>query len=137
MTPEIDRAESNNPPRLAWRMPANWWTHKRSYRLFMLREISSVFLAIFLLGYVGRLQALAEGEAAYYNYMEDVGGFFGVVWNILALITVAYHAWTWFHASGVIAQVRLGGKLVPATTIVNTNLALWGAASVILFFILT
>jgi len=137
MTPEIQGADTTTPPRLAWRMPSNWWTTKRSYRLFMVREVSAVFLAIFLLGYLGRLAALADGEAAYYNYLQGVGGFFGILWNCLALAIICYHAWTWFETAGIVAQVRLGGKLIPGATIVRANQIAFVVISVALFFILT
>ena len=66
ITAEIDGVTHVEPQCLAWHMPSNWWTKKRNYRLFMVREVSAVFLAIFLLGYLGRLAALADGEAAYF-----------------------------------------------------------------------
>lgn len=137
MTPEIDGAPHAEPPRLAWHMPSNWWTRKRSYRLFMVREVSAVFVAVFVLGYIGRLAALADGEAAYYNYMQGVGGFFGILWNCLALALVCYHAWSWFETSGIVAQVRLGGKLLPGSVIVRANQGAFLVISVVLFFILT
>ncbi|HEX9594393.1 MAG TPA: hypothetical protein VGB12_13780 [bacterium] len=137
MTPEIEGADTTRAPRLAWQMPSNWWTKKHNYRLFMLREISAVFVAIFLLGYLGRLAALAHGEAAYYNYVEGVGGFFGILWNCLALAIVCYHAWTWFQTAGIVAQVRVGGKLLAPDVIVKANLAAWAVISLVLFFILT
>ncbi|RMF77385.1 MAG: fumarate reductase subunit C [Nitrospirae bacterium] len=137
MTPEIDTPRPAEPPKLAWRMPSNWWTRKRSYRLFMVRELSAVFVAVFLLGYVGRLAALARGEAAYYNYMAHVGGFFGVLWNLVALACVCYHAWTWFHLSGVVAPPRLFGRKVEPALVVRANLALWAVVSLVLFLILT
>jgi fumarate reductase subunit C len=137
MHPEIEGDPMGNVPRLAWHMPSNWWTRKRSYRLFMVREVSAVFLAIFLLGYLGRLAALADGEATYYNYLQGTGGFFGILWNCLALAIVCYHAWTWFETSGIVAQVRFGGKLVPGALIVRANQIAFVAISVVLFFILT
>jgi len=137
LNPEIEGADAARAPRLAWQMPSNWWTTKRNYRLFMVREVSAVFLAIFLLGYLGRIAALADGEAAYYNYMQSVGGFFGIVWNCLALAIVCYHAWTWFETAGIVAQVRVGGKLIPGAMIVRANQIAFVVISLVLFFILT
>jgi fumarate reductase subunit C len=137
MEPQVEGARREQPPRLAWEMPANWWTTKRNYRLFMLREISALFLAVFLLGYVFRLAALVDGEAAYYNYMEGVGGFWGILWNLAGLATLCYHAWSWFETAGIVAQVRIGGKPVAGDLIVKANLAAWAVISLILFFILT
>jgi len=137
MTPEIDTPQPVEPPKLGWQMPSNWWTRKRNYRLFMVREASAVFIAVYLLGYVGRLAALAKGEAAYYTYMHHVGGFFGVLWNLAAVAAVSYHAWTWFHLSGVVAPPRIGGRKVDPGFVVRANLALWAVVSVVLFLILT
>jgi len=137
MTPEIDTQAPNTPPKLAWQMPSNWWTRKRSYRLFMVRELSAVFIAVYLLGYIGRLAAVVRGEAAYYTYMEHVGGFFGVIWNLLAVAAVSYHAWTWFQTSAMVAPPRIAGRKVDPGFVVRANLALWAGVSLVLLLLLT
>ena len=46
-------------------MPATWWLTKQSYFLFMLRELSSVFVALFLVVYLCQLYQLSQGPDAY------------------------------------------------------------------------
>jgi fumarate reductase subunit C len=46
------------------KMPATWWLTKWSYFLFMLRELSSVFIAVFLVVYLCQIYQLSQGPEA-------------------------------------------------------------------------
>ena len=47
-----------------------WWLSKRNYVLFMLRELTSVLIAAFLVVYLMQLAALAQGAEAYVAAVE-------------------------------------------------------------------
>ena len=47
-----------------------WWTRKRSYTVFVLRELSSVFIAWFVVFLVLLVYAIGQSEAAYRNILE-------------------------------------------------------------------
>ena len=47
------------------KMPAMWWLGKRNYFIFMMRELSSVFVALFLVIFLVQLYQLGEGRESY------------------------------------------------------------------------
>ena len=42
-----------------------WWLQNRAYARFVLRELTSVFVAFFAVVYLWQLRALAQGPEAY------------------------------------------------------------------------
>ena len=51
-------------------MPATWWLTKQSYFLFMLRELSSVFIAVFLVVYLCQIYQVSKGPDAYMAFTQ-------------------------------------------------------------------
>ena len=45
------------------RMPLLWWTRRRTYLKFMLRELSSAFVALFVVELLLLVRAVANGPA--------------------------------------------------------------------------
>src|SRR5260370_1885949 len=46
-----------------------WWLQNRSYTAFVLRELTSVFVAFFALVYLWQLRALVHGPEAYAQFL--------------------------------------------------------------------
>ena len=47
-----------------------WWTRKRSYFMFVMRELSSIFIAWFVLYLLLFVRAVGRGEAAYDDFLD-------------------------------------------------------------------
>ncbi len=118
-------------------MPTNWWMRNRKYFLFMMRELSGLFIALFVLVYLYSLSLLSKGQAAYGAFQESLrsGGF--TLFFLVALVFAIYHSYTWFSILGKVQVVRVGGKKVPEKTIAAAAIAGWIAASVVVFFFFT
>ena len=52
------------------RLPLTWWTRRRSYMFFILRELSSVFVVVFVVELLFLVRAVAHGPAAYQGYLD-------------------------------------------------------------------
>src|SRR5260221_3131461 len=52
-----------------------WWTKKTSYTLFVLRELTSVFIWVFLLTYLVQLSHLARGTDDYLAFRDHRASF--------------------------------------------------------------
>jgi succinate dehydrogenase subunit C len=111
------------------RVSTYWWLGRRSYVAFILREVSSVFVAwsvVFLLLLVG---AVSGGEGSYRQFLNWAGRPWVVVLNLVALGFVAFHAVTWFNLAPQAVLVRLRGKRVPGVWIAAANYAAWAVVS--------
>jgi len=92
---------------------------KRTYFIFFLRELSSIFVgwsAVFLMI---MLYAVGRGEAAYQNFLNWAASPVVVVVNVVALAFLVLHTVTWFALTPQAMEVRLGGRQVSRVKMVN------------------
>jgi fumarate reductase subunit C len=90
-----------------------WWTRKRTYLVFVLRELSSVFIAWFVVYLLLLVHAVGQGEAAYRRFLDWAAAPWVIALNVLALAFVLLHAVTWFALTPQAMEVRLDGRKVP------------------------
>ena len=113
-----------------------WWLSRWPYLKFILREISSVFVAWFVVVLLLQIRALSRGPQAYAAFEHWLQNPVIVLLNLTAMFFVTFHAVTWFNLTPRAMVVRFGGKRVPDGLIVGTNYAAWAAVSVVLAWFL-
>jgi fumarate reductase subunit C len=91
-----------------------WWTRKRSYTVFVLRELSSVFIAWFVVFLILLVRAVGQSETAYRNFLDWAASPWVVALNVLALLFVLLHTVTWFALTPQAMEVRIDDWKVPA-----------------------
>ena len=80
-----------------------WWTRKRTYFIFAMRELSSIFIAWFVV---------------YQRFLDWAASPWVTVLNVVALAFVLLHAVTWFSLTPQAMAVRVMGRRVPAFHII-------------------
>ncbi len=119
------------------RMSTYWWLWRWQYLRFVLRELSSVFVAWFVVLTLLQVRALLSGPAGYREFQEWLRSPFLVLLNAVSFFFVVYHAITWFNLAPTAMVLRFGGKRVPGFLIAGANYAAWIVASaVVAWFIL-
>lgn len=118
-----------HPRWLRPRMSTYWWLGRRSYLAFIARELSSVFVAWFVLYLLLLIRAVADGEPAYLAFLAWSGGPLVVLLNLVSFLFVVFHAITWFNLAPKAMVVHAGSRPVPASLIAASNYAAWIAAS--------
>ena len=119
------------------RMPLLWWLTDRDYVKFVLRELTSVFVAFFALLYLWQLRALAQGPDAYARFVARLQSPLFLTIDIVALVFVLFHTITWFNAAPAAVVARVGGKRVPAEIIIASQYVAWVLVSAVVAWILT
>ena len=113
-----------------------WWLQKGSYTGFVLREITSVFVAFFAVLMLWQVRSLARGPEAYAHFLARLGRPGVLALNAVALVFVLFHTITWFNLAPKAMVVRLGGRRVPDAIIAGANYAAWLLLSGVVAFIL-
>jgi len=116
--------------------PNTWWLMQRSYFFFMVREVTSVFVAgycIFLLIFVYKL---SQGPEAYEKMIKLLESPVSITLHVVAFIFVIYHSVTWFNLTPKIFVLRIGEKQVPPYLISGANFAGWLIISAILAWVI-
>ncbi len=120
------------PPVSTW-----WWTRKRSYFVFVLRELSSLFVAWFVAYLVLLVHAVGRGETAYLRFLDWASSPWVTALNVVALAFVLLHTVTWFNLTPQAMAVRMGGRRVPAWQIVAGQYAGLAVVSGFVFWLVT
>jgi fumarate reductase subunit C len=121
------------------KMPATWWLTNQSYFLFMLRELSSVFIALFLVVYLCQIYQLSQGPDAYSAFTQKLSSPGWIFFHFVALLFALYHSITWFQSSAVVLPLRIGERTVSRPIVLALHVAAWLVVSLIvlvLFFTL-
>lgn len=117
-------------------LPLLWWLRTPAYVRFVVRELTSVFIAVYLILLLVLVQRIAAGPAAYEAYLRWLGSPALLGFHLLALAAAVYHTVTWLNLAPLAVVVRVGGRRVPAAAIVAVNLAAWLVISIIVGWLL-
>lgn len=110
-------------------MAPTWWLSNRAYFLFMLRELTSVFIAAYLMLFLLMLQKLVVGREAYDAYLRFLATPGMLAFHALALAAALFHSITWFNLAPMAMRLQVGEKQVSPTVVVGVNYVAWFALS--------
>jgi len=113
-----------------------WWRRNPFFVRYMIREGSCVFLATYALILLVGLLRLTQGEEAYNGWREALTHPASIVLHWLALLTVGYHAYTWWKVAPKTApDIFIGGRRLPEMPIIAGGWLATIGASVVVYAI--
>jgi fumarate reductase subunit C len=115
----------NHPRWYRARVSTYWWLKQWVYLKFVLRELTSVFVAFFVVTTLMQLRAFSRGPQAYENFQKWLQNPFVIALNVVSFLFVLYHSVTWLSLAPRAMAVRIRGKRVPDLLITGTNYAAW------------
>jgi fumarate reductase subunit C len=107
------------------RVSTYWWLWKWRYLKFVLRELSSIFVAYFVLITLLQIHSLSRGPEAYARFEERMRNPLMITLNAISFLFVLFHTITWFNLAPRAMVVRLGAKRVPEILIAGSNYVAW------------
>jgi fumarate reductase subunit C len=113
-----------------------WWLGRPSYAAFILREVSSVFVAWSVVFLLLLVRAVGKGSNSYAHFLDWADTPWVVVLNAVTLAFVVYHALTWFQLTPAAMVVRLRGRRLPDAAIAASAYAGWVAVSAFVAWLL-
>jgi len=114
-----------------------WWVGKRTYFVFVMRELSSIFIAWFVVFLLLLVAAVGRGGAAYAGFLDFAANPFVVGLNVVTFLFVVLHTVTWFSLTPTAMDVRSGGRPVPAWAVIASQYAGLAVVSVIVVWVVT
>lgn len=115
--------------RRAWQT-ATWWLERPTWVLFMLRELTAVFVggyALLLLVIISKANDASALEAC----VESLKSPLWVVLHLVTLAMVVYHTVTWFQLTPQAMPVWRGEEKVSPALIIASNYVAWLVISVL------
>jgi len=122
---------------LTYRRPIStwWWLRKRSYFLFVMRELSSLFVAWLVLFLLLFVEAVFEGEDAYRAFLERASSGPLLVLNVIAFAFLILHTVTWFGVTPQAMDLRLRGRKVPTVAVLGAQYVALAVVSAFVFWL--
>ena len=117
------------------RMSVFWWVHKRSYFLFVMRELSSLFVAWFVIYLLMFIAAVGGGAEKYDAFLDRASSPLFLVVNAVALAFLVLHTITWFALTPQAMVLNLGGRRVPGGLIVAAQYVGLAAVSAFIYWL--
>jgi fumarate reductase subunit C len=108
-----------------------WWLERRSYLLFVLRELSSVFVAWFVVYLLLLVNAVSDGAASYQSFLDWSGRWWVVAINVIAMLFILLHVITWFALAPRAMVITVRGRHLPPAQVVAAHYVAWLVLSAI------
>ena len=90
-----------------------WWLQSHSYTGFVLRELTSVSVALFALVTLWQVRAMRRGPEAYDGFRGLARQPLFLVGHVVALLFVLFHSVTWFNLAPKAMVMGFGGRRCP------------------------
>ena len=118
------------------RVPIFWWLHKRSYAVFIARELTSVFVVYAAAVVVALVLTLNKGEPAWEAAMSRLSHPLVIAAHVLVLFVILFHTITWLNLAPMAIVVKLGDRKVPPTAVLIGHYGAWFTCSVVVAWLL-
>jgi len=110
-----------------------WWLGRWSYFLFILRELSSLPVAWFVVYLLALVSAVSRSQGAYQNFLAWSQQPLVLLVNIVSFLFLVLHAITWFNLAPQAMVVHVGRKRLPGFLIAASNYVALVVVSAIVF----
>ncbi len=110
-----------------------WWLKRQPYVLFIVRELTSLFVGFYCLLLLVTLYMLGQGEKTYEGMLTFLRSGPIIALHIIALIFTVYHSVTWFNLTPKAIVITIGEKRLPDVFIAGSNYVAWVVFSGILY----
>jgi fumarate reductase subunit C len=117
------------------RVPLLWWLQRRSYLVFVVRELTSVFVAWSVAFTLIAVHAILQGPDEYRRFLDWSAAPWLVVLNAIALVFVVFHTVTWFNLTPQAVVLRVRGRRVPDAGIAAPLYLAWLVLSALVVWI--
>lgn len=120
----------------AWRMPADWWLRNSRYFRYMVRELTAVFAALWVVTLLLQIPQMAGAPEGHSLWLATIRSPGWIAFSFTSFAFLLYHTATWFMSMGTVIYLRPGKTAIPASSIVAAMVVLWVVVSLVVAFIL-
>lgn len=118
------------------RVSTYWWLARWVYVKFIVRELSSLGVAWFVIVTLLEIAAIRRGPQAYDHMQRWLQHPVVIAVDVIAFLLVLYHTITWFNLAPRAMAVRVRGKRVPEALVAAPNYVAWIAVTAFVAWIL-
>ena len=114
---------------------SNWFMAKPFYQRYMLREVTCIPMALYVLNLMSGVAALATSQLKWLSWIEMQKSPLMILFTVLTLVAALFNTYTWFETTPKVMKVQQGDKFVPEKTILGAHWAVFAVLALILLII--
>lgn len=107
-----------------------WFLKRKPYLLFIIRELTSIFVAAYAVILLFQLNALRQGAEAWEALIAANSTSFSIVLHLIIFGFVLFHTITWIKLAPSAMVVKIGKKKIPGSAIIAGNFLMWIVLSI-------
>jgi fumarate reductase subunit C len=108
-----------------------WWLGQPRYVVYMIRELTSLFIGLYSAWLVIGLVRLAQGRGAWESFLAATSSPPAVLLQLVCLGFATYHSITWFAVTPKAMPLTLKGEPVSDKIIVGVHYVAWAVVSAV------
>ena len=112
-----------------------WWIKRKPYILFMIREITSIFVAGYCIFLLILIFKLGQGPSVYGNFIANLQSPLSIGLHLISLSFVLYHTITWFNLTPKILVLYRGEDRVSQSLVAGVFYTGWVMVSIIIIWL--
>lgn len=112
-----------------------WFLARWPYRIFMLRELSVVFMATYMVLLLVLVQRVHDGPTEFEDYLDVLQSPVLIVFHAIAIAFAVLHSVTWFQAVPQAIRLFRGEERVPPQLLIAGAVAGWIGVSIVVAII--
>ena len=113
-----------------------WWLEKKQYFLFVIRELTSIFVAGYCLFLLFFILKIGDENESYNLLIIFLKSPLILVLHLISFPFILYHTITWFNLTPKIMVIQIGEEKVPKQLITGLVYISWGLLSLILIWLI-
>ena len=113
-----------------------WWLEKKQYILFVIRELTSIFVAGYCLFLLFFILKISDENETYNLLIIFLKSPLILVLHLISFPFILYHTITWFNLTPKIMVLQIGEEKVPKELIAGLVYISWGFLSLILIWLI-
>jgi fumarate reductase subunit C len=118
------------------RMPIFWWLGKPAYTGFIVRELTSLFVAYAAGALVLFVGVVGAGPEAYEAFLGRLSHPAVLAFHAFVLLALLVHAVTWLNLAPKALVIRVGGRRLPDGAVVAGHYAAWVVLSAVIAWVM-
>lgn len=116
--------------------PDNWYMANTFFKIYMLRELTSVPVALAALNLFWGMAALAQPDAAsWHSWLALQSNPLMIIFNLIAIVAALFNSVKWFEAMPKAIRIQQGDKFVPDNLMIMGNWIAFAGIAVVMLIV--
>ncbi len=109
----------------------SWWLEKPEFIVYMLRELTSVFVGGYAIVLLAGLYRLSQGRVAYEAFLDALTSPLAIAFHVVALAFAVLHSATFFFAAPAALPLQIGEEKVAPGLVAGAHYVAWAVVSLV------